>query len=47
MKIGQAFLDGAEKLDVVIAVEIFREAALDAHLGGAALHRFEAGSRLV
>ena len=37
MKFRQARFDGAKKFDVVIAVQIFRETALNAHLGGAAL----------
>ena len=41
MKFGQAGLDGAKKFDVVISVQIFREAALNAHLGGAALDGLE------
>ncbi len=41
VKVGQARLDGAQKFDVVIAVEIFRQAALDAHLGGAEFNRFD------
>ena len=41
MKFGQARLDGAKKFDVVIAVEVLREAALDAHFGGAELNRFD------
>ena len=41
MKFRQASLDGAKKFNVVVAVEIFREAALNAHFGGAALDRLE------
>ena len=41
MKVRQADLDSAEELNVVLAVKIFRQAALDANLGGSALNRFD------
>ena len=41
MKLGQARLDGAKKLDIVITVEIFGQAALDANFGGTALDRLD------
>ena len=41
MKFRQASLDGAKKFNVIVAVEIFREAALNAHFRGPTLDRLE------
>src|SRR6185437_3803315 len=38
VKFRQSRFDGAQELHVVIAVEILRKAALNAHFGGAAPH---------
>ena len=40
MKVRQPRFDGPKKVNVIKAVEIFWQAALDAHLGGAAFYCF-------
>src|SRR5579863_168626 len=41
MKLGQARLDRAKKLDIVITVEVLRQAALNAYFGGALFNRLD------
>ena len=41
MKFRQAGFDGAKEFDVVVSVQIFRETALNAHFGGAAIDGLE------
>jgi hypothetical protein len=41
MNFRQTRFDGPEKFSVVVSIEVSREAALDAHLGGATLNRLD------